>query len=110
MIGLNYNIPKQMDSEMSPDERLIIKQWATGISSGRYAMVAFLDSRRLNKKYSQIPKAPDARPIGMMTSSINFPLEYLSNESQLYEECFGRPPAGMDHDLYGFSKHVIFAH
>ena len=73
-------------------------------------MVAFLDSRRLNKKYSQIPKAPDARPIGMMTSSINFPLEYLSNESQLYEECFGRPPAGMDHDLYGFSKHVIFAH
>jgi hypothetical protein len=30
VVGLNYNVPKQSDSEMSHDERSIIKQWATG--------------------------------------------------------------------------------
>jgi hypothetical protein len=59
-------------------------------------MVAFLDSRKQNKKPSSShPQSIDSRPIGLMTSSINFPLEYLSYESQLYEECFGRPPAGV---------------
>lgn len=95
VVGLNYNVPKQSDSDMSPDERAIIKQWATGVSSGRYAMVAFLDCRRQNRKQSLMPKPADSRPLGVMTSSINFPLEYLSHESLLYEECFGRPPAGV---------------
>ena len=44
VIGLNYSVPKQLDSEMPPDERNIIKQWATGASSGRFAMVTFASS------------------------------------------------------------------
>jgi hypothetical protein len=98
VIGLNYNIPKQTDSEMCAEERQIIKQWATGVSSGRFAMVSFLDCRCQNKKNSSNSKSSDSRPIGLMTSSINFPLEYLSSESQLYDECFGRPPAGVLRD------------
>ena len=60
--------------------------------------MAFLDCRRQNRRNNSpqhLNRSLDSRPLGLLTNSINFPLEYLSSESQLYAECFGRPPAGV---------------
>lgn len=88
-------------SGLSSSERHYLREWNSGRISGRQAMLALMEIKKMDpsvgeKAGSWIGDSPKLSPeLAMLSKSLNLPDQFLCDSGILYESLFKLPPAAL---------------